>query len=630
MYFFYPIQQCVEQIYHTALPLSPTSSCLQNSYLQNITDDQPSHVTAFMGAPSTWGLLLRTIDTRPRELTCITTSGQEIIAGCGDIVNIYNAVTGVLQQSLSASEPVTKIQASLDGTTLFFAHSSSATMWDVQTGGLIHTFTTKSKVNDIAISTPGDYIACGLSNGSIRFWNIRTKQEGKSLGGGESVVAVCWLPPQRLVVAAQHSLSIYSIATGGALDTIFILDHVWGMVYCEDKDEFLVGTSNSEGSKMCSFRVISGQHPKPPKKRLPKAKRQAVYQEISQEKQSPTHPGQLMHPTLVGKEVLCITLPMGVQILNTSSYDWTNNPPLLDMATSTTVLLSRNLVVQTRDSIQIFSIDVLMGGGAHNDRHVSHIYSLDGNYIICILQPTRHIAVLKLETLREIRFDEISSLWPAVEDVCEMEPDNRMLLYSDRMLISNIMEAWWLDTSLDKQVRLDLEGVPWTLHRFSPTRSKIVIIFTSTDSSWEIRLYNVGYRCVVARQFLKSEGGTIYDLTFDSETRFYVKMYKPGWHAQIPCDITPSPRLRQKGGYLTNYTITEGEPMTLSEPLAPPSYTLDANCEWVLDAQSRKICWISPGNLRKGNGGHFWADQSLVMVGDDGVVRKVSFREPDC
>ena len=69
--------------------------------------------------------------------------------------------------------------------------------------------------------------------------------------------------------------------------------------------------------------------------------------------------------------------------------------------------------------------------------------------------------------------------------------------------------------------------------------------------------------------------------------------------------------------------------MPLSEPRATPPYTLDANCEWALDRCSRKVCWISPGNLRRGNGGHFWAGLSLVMVGDDGVVRKIFFKEPD-
>jgi hypothetical protein len=67
----------------------------------------------------------------------------------------------------------------------------------------------------------------------------------------------------------------------------------------------------------------------------------------------------------------------------------------------------------------------------------------------------------------------------------------------------------------------------------------------------------------------------------------------------------------------------------LSEPRAAAPYALDASCGWVVDAEFRKIRWVSPGNVRKGNGGHFWAGLSLVMVGDDGVVRKLSFKEPD-
>jgi hypothetical protein len=112
MHFFHPIQQCAQQIYLTALPLSPTSSHLQNTCLQNVVDNQLSHVTAFVGAPSTWGLLLRTIDTRPRDLTCITTSGQQIIAACEDIVNImmqsqvyFNSLY-LLQKQSQRSKPL--------------------------------------------------------------------------------------------------------------------------------------------------------------------------------------------------------------------------------------------------------------------------------------------------------------------------------------------------------------------------------------------------------------------------------------------------------------------------------------------------------------------------------------------
>jgi hypothetical protein len=153
MHFFYPIQQCAQQVYLTAVPLSPNLSQLRNSCLRGVTDNQLSRVAAFSGAPDKWGLLLRTIDVRPRHLTCIATSAQRIVAACEDIVDIYDAVTFVFQQSLRAPEAVAKIQGSPDESTLFFAHPHSITMWDVQTGGLTHTFTTRSEIADIAVST---------------------------------------------------------------------------------------------------------------------------------------------------------------------------------------------------------------------------------------------------------------------------------------------------------------------------------------------------------------------------------------------------------------------------------------------------------------------------------------------
>ena len=217
-------------------------------------------MTAFIRAPDTWGLLLRTIDIRPRQLTYIVTSGQEIIAACGDIVNIYDAVAGTLQQSISVSETVTKIKTSPDGSTLFFVHSSSVTMWDIQTGGHIHTFTTQSEVNNIAISTSGNHIACGSLDGSVASWNIRTKKEGKSFRKGQPVVTICWLSPQELAVATQNYLYICSVTTGETLNTLPISGHVWGMVYFEDKDELLVGTSQpgqGDDQELCSFETIS-------------------------------------------------------------------------------------------------------------------------------------------------------------------------------------------------------------------------------------------------------------------------------------------------------------------------------------------------------------------------------------
>jgi hypothetical protein len=117
--------------------------------------------------------------------------------------------------------------------------------------------------------------------------------------------------------------------------------------------------------------------------------------------------------------------------------------------------------------------------------------------------------------------------------------------------------------------------------------------------------------------------GEVYDVTFNSTTRFHLKIDGPGQRILIPYDIIPSP----SGPH--SHMIVKAESAPLSEPRATPPYTLDANCEWVVDAESRRICWVSPGNVRRGDGGHFWAGLELVMVGGDGVVRKLSFREPD-
>jgi len=622
LHFFHPIQQCAQQIYHTALPLSPTSSHLRNSWLQRVTDDQLSHVTAFSGVPCTWGLLQRTIDVRPRELTCIATSGQSIIAGCGEIVEIYDAITGVFKQSLSASETVKKIQASSDGSTLFFAHPLSVTMWDVQTGGLIHTFTTESQINDIAVSMVGDYVACGSLDGSVKFWNIRTKEEGKYCGNGQPVVAICWSSPQRLAFTTEKTLHICDVSTEKPLDYLIMSDvQVWGMLYLRDKDKFLVGTSGyTQSKKWTSLEPISLWCPKP----FGGGQATVRLQRENQGKQSSVYSEGLTSPTLVDKEVACIISPSGVQLFNIESHKWTSKPLLLNMATSVAVSLNRNLVAQTNDSIQVFSLDILTSGETGNDTHPPCIYPLGDDHI-CVLQPmTRHLTLLELQTMRELHPDDDASslgslltnqsLSVHLPSICGVAIESR---------ISAVMDAW--------QSRTPLPG--WTPEG---TEEEVLLSGSSPYLTQIITIYGRPRREICVIEFRRGhdegrlplgdelEKGEVYDLTFDSETRFHLKFKGPGWHVQIPYEITP------RSEYLP-VVLTKGEPVPLpEEPQAALPYTLDANLEWVLDTESRKICWIPPGNIRKGNDGHFWTGLSLVMAGDDGVVRKLTFKEPDC
>ena len=589
-------------------------------------DDQLSCVTAFSGALDTWGLLLRVIDVRPRQLTCITTFPQRIVAACGDVVNIYDAVTFVLRQSLSTPEPAKKIHGSPHGSILFAAHYLSITMWDVQTGGLIHTFTTRSRINDTAVSTTGDHIACGLSDGTVVSWDIHTKEKIKASGNGQPVEAILWLSSAELAIATQSSVYVWNFTDGETSNSLSTPGQVCGMVRSEDASYFLVGTSwlgKEARLEVCTLKPIKyAEHSdRPPGGFYPG--RLDWQPAFGSSMSIPL--GRLTCPTFVDNEVVCVALPSGVRSFNIESHSWNDNIPLLDAATSIAVSSNRNLVVQTNDSIQIFSADVLKGREVREDVRSSHVYPLGENHIICILEPSRRLIILELETLRELRPDDEAP--PLRSPPTNLSPSARALFGRGLIAqvgVSAVMEAWQSGAPLPERAEAADEDAP--LSALSPSCTWVVTA-VSNSRRRELRVKDLEGGITLAKRPLQLGDlgvGEVYDLTFDSETRFHLKIDGPGWHIQIPYDIIP-PWL---GFY--SHTIKRGEPVPLSEPRIKPPYTLDANCEWVIDTKSRKICWVSPGNVRRGNGGHFWAGLSLVIVGDDGVVRKLTFREPDC
>jgi hypothetical protein len=531
-----------------------------------------------------------------------------IIAAREDmIVDIYDAVTFVLQQSLRAPEMVRYIRGSPDGSTLFIAHFYSITLWDVQTGGLTHTFTSPSQIANIAVSTTGDHLACSFDY-SIVFWNIRTKEKGTGFWKGEQIVAIDWMSPQELAVATRTTVYIHNIVTGETSNGFSIPSYVWGMVYLRDPGEFLVGTWQlglGADQERCFLKIgksgLRGAL-------VPQEPNSSISQPLK-------YHGELRNPTLADEEIVCITQPSGVQSFDLRSQKWTENPPLLDAATSVTVSLNRNLVAQTIDSIQIFSLDVLKSGEARNIASTSHAYPLGEKHVICLLQPNRHLTILDLGTLQELRPDDGISPLQSLLNSQSLSARGLVAEFG----VSAVVRAWQSRTPLPEWDQAVLLGGS------SPDRTRMV---TFSRPLWEkLHVKDAKDGTILADPALARddlEKGEVYDVTFDSETRFHLKVDGPGRHVQIPCEILPSPL----GHY--SHTITKGEPVALSEPRKTPSYALDVNCEWVVDAKSRKICWISPGNVRRGEGGHFWAGLELVMVGDDGVVRKLSFKEPDC
>ena len=399
-----------------------------------------------------------------------------------------------------------------------------------------------------------------------------------------------------------------------------------GMLYLE-KDEFLVGTSRpglQADQELYSLETISHQRPKPFEKRDSTVDRGQLARRspAHRRNQSPTLPGQLMRPTIVGNEIACITLPSGVQSFSTESFSWTNNPPLLSAATSVAVSLNRNLVVQNRDSIQIFSVDVLTSHEVTDDARPPRVHPLGKKHALSVLQPDRHLIVFELESLRELHPDDITL--PFESSLPTQPPSSRASPCPEFVVdLPEAVQMWRSGTPLPRWAEIDDEAK--LLYEFSPACTKLVVVLNRAIGR-RIWLHDAKSRCTLAvldRGDSSLGDREVYDITFGSESRFYLEVDGPGQHVKIPYDIT-APL-----SDMHCHTITEGNPMSLSKPQAPP-YTLDANREWVLNVESKKICWIPSGNIRRGGGGYVWAGSTLVMVGDDSVVRKISFKEPDC
>lgn len=88
--------------------------------------------------------------------------------------------------------------------------------------------------------------------------------------------------------------------------------------------------------------------------------------------------------------------------------------------------------------------------------------------------------------------------------------------------------------------------------------------------------------------------------------------------------------IKHPQGYRTSIKIEEVPGEEVKEEIVPvnPPYALDENLEWVLDAKSRRVFWVPPGYIHETEDAHFFVGSSIVMAGQDKVVRKLTFKNP--
>ena len=210
--YFDIFQYSPSHIYHSALPLLPSSSWLCDCYGAEPTLE----VKAVKGLLAVWGKCSRTVllDGHTRTLSY---HNNTIAIGSehGDII-ILNAIIGRHIAIFSGhTKEVHSLTFSSDGTLLVSgSDDTTVKLWDVQTGGVIKTFSGHTGwVWSVSISADCSVIASRSDGGEIWLWNTKTGKCYHTINCGGSVGSIRFSPtdPQHLASIASGEVLQWDI-----------------------------------------------------------------------------------------------------------------------------------------------------------------------------------------------------------------------------------------------------------------------------------------------------------------------------------------------------------------------------------------------------------------------------------
>ena len=145
--------------------------------------------------------------------------------------------------------------------------------------------------------------------------------------------------------------------------------------------------------------------------------------------------------------------------------------------------------------------------------------------IVCLLQTGRRIALLDLEILQELRPNNASLLMSLFTN----RPVSAPASFGRGLVTEVVVPAWASHSPLPEQT--EAVEVDALLRGWSPECTWMVVVYGSPRR--ELRVKDVQDGTTIASLPLEDadlETGEVYDVAFDSETRFYLKVDGPERH----------------------------------------------------------------------------------------------------
>ena len=625
----------------------------------------------------------------------MTTFSHRIAAASDDgTVGVYDSVTGALRLSLSPPDPVRTIKGSPDGSMLFCAHQGpSITVWDIQTGGLIHTFVLETQARDIAVSLTGRYLAFGLSSGTVKVWEIASNMEvatfesdsplthlevaalrsGSSLAysevatsesdsplfqseavalangsslthwevttlgsssslthsevatfegdsslthseaatfesdsplshlevaafeSGSPLTYFCWLEPgEQLVIANGASVRIRDVISGEVVRSFTINGSAYGVVFAQRLNKFAILAASEFENTVTIVDSRTGT-----------SFTDATPQRLS-----------CFAFSQITTELVCGTNDSGLQLFNISLREWRqfHHPAT---TTSVSALSSGFIVANVPGSgIQFLSTDEVHTPPQQLTISVLAVHALDQDDIIAVIPNSRdRTTLLELATM--------SSLL-TIPTQTRATPTRRppilcasvthriaVCCYQHGRQVARL-ELWRPGDEAPAWI-CKIGGVPRLVGRISPSGSRLVALDDDGSRTYVWMWDTENGSCKVAKSVGRHWPKHPLEIKFESEDQFYSQHEG----CRIPFTIS-SPSAN-------TYSIAHHE--QVPSPKQPQRYySVDEAREWVVRSSSR-ICWIPPGYIGSDEHSYCWIGNTLVMAGQDGVLRKLAFRE---
>jgi len=514
-------------------------------------------------------------------------------------VDIYDSVTGAVRLSLRPLHPIQAMTGSPDGSTLICTHreNPSITLWDIQTGGFVHTFTLELEVKDTAISLNGRYLACGLSDGTVNVWEVANRTGGPAFRSGSPITCLCWLAPEeRLMVATGESVHIRDIATGGVLIHGFNMNSsVCGVVYSQKFNQLAVVTSSGPYSFIIIIDARTGTSP------------------VSIRLQERL---TCFAFSRAAKVLVCGLETHGLVLVDVLRCGLTYfDLPTTIKSVST---LSNGIVVTNAAGIGIQLLSLGEGYAPSQELipPAPILRPLDKNRIIAII-PANHGRVILLEmgTMLQVLAIPVQEHLPVPTDRTDVLCASLEKGIAVRCSVGG--GKWylqlWVFLSRKPRWTAQTEELP-SAGDISPTYDWLVTFHDGCSQS-SARIWDVCDGRLLARLDIGLSPRPL-DITFDSEDTFHI------YHDT--CRTTYVVVTSIQSGTPT-HSINYLEKTTLDDRELQREYCVDDGREWVVSG-SRRICWIPPGYIGSDQVSHCWAGSSLIMPGQDGILRKLTFR----